>query len=194
MSREQHNEEQAFFSLRQGEEKGLSYYYRQYDTALVYFALRVTGDEAAAEDIVSEAFVKFWGTRETLSHPKAVKPYLYQVVRNAAIDFVRRRKRESLHLQQVAHLQETAEEETTSFEISAETHRLIYASIESLPPRCGTVFRMFYLERKTLPQIAAELGLSVNTVRNQKMQALTILRKAFPLVLLVLRVVSEGKL
>lgn len=193
MSREQHTEEQAFHSLLQGEDKGLSYYYRQYDTALVYFALRITGDEAAAEDIVSEAFVKLWDAREALSHPKAVKPYLYQVVRNAAIDFVRRRKRESLHLQRVAHLQETAEVETTSFEISAETHRLIYASIESLPPRCGTVFRMFYLERKTLPQIAEELGLSVNTVRNQKMQALAILRKAFPLVLLYLGVLSEGR-
>lgn len=184
MSREQHTEEQAFLSLRQGEEKGLSYYYRQYDTALVYFALRITGDEAAAEDLVSEAFVKLWQAREILAHPKAVKPYLYQVVRNASIDFVRRRKRETIHLQQAAQLQETTEEAAARFEISAETHRLIYASIESLPPRCGTVFRMFYLERKTLPEIAAVLGLSVNTVRNQKMQALAILRKAFPLVLL----------
>ena len=142
----------------------------------------MTQDTAAAEDIVSESFIKLWQKREELLHPGAVKTYLYQVVRNASIDFVRSKKREAGHLRNVIGLHPVAETDVASFEISAETHRLLYQSINTLPPRCGLVFRKFYLERKTLPQIAEELQLSVNTVRNQKAQALSILRKSFPAV------------
>lgn len=179
-------EEEAFIALQGGLEKGLKYFYAAYDTALIYFSLHVTKDEGAAEDIAAEAFIKLWEARETITHPKAVKAFLYQVVRNGSIDFVRTKKREASHLQNLVELYPANEVELNSFEVSAETHRLIYASIKNLPARCGAVFRKFYLERKTLPQIAEEMGVSVNTVRNQKVQALAILRKAFPALLLLL--------
>jgi RNA polymerase sigma-70 factor (family 1) len=172
-------EEEAFGFFRQGLEKGLNYYFATYDSALLYFSSRITQDEAAAEDIVSEAFVKLWQYRESILHSKAVKAYLYQVVRNASVDYLRCKKREQRHLQNIVHLQLVLETDLVAFEISAETHRLIHSSIENLPPRCGLVFRKYYIEQKTLPQIAAELGVSPNTVRNQKAQALAILRKSF---------------
>lgn len=181
-----HTEEQAFALLRQGSEKGLNYFYATYDTALIYFSLRITKDEGAAEDVAAEAFVKLWQARETFTHPKAIKSYLYQVVRNASIDFVRTKRKEAAHLQNLVQLHPVSDQVLNAFEISAETHRLIYSSISNLPPRCGIVFRKFYLERKTLPQIAEEMGVSVNTVRNQKVQALAILRQALPVLCLLL--------
>lgn len=186
MSQKQITEEEAYTALHQGLEKGLKYFYATHDTPLIYFSLRITKDEGAAEDIAAEAFVKLWQARETFTHPKAVKAFLYQVVRNRSIDFIRTKKREASHLQNLVQLYPASEGELNSFEVSAETHRLIYASIKNLPARCGAVFRKFYLERKTLPQIAEEMGVSVNTVRNQKVQALTILRKAFPALCLLL--------
>jgi hypothetical protein len=50
---------------------------------------------------------------------------------------------------------------------------------------------MFYFQRKSLPQIAAELQLSVNTVRNQKTQALLFLRKSIPTVMLAIFLQSD---
>ena len=75
-------------------------------------------------------------------------------------------------------MNEVSEEMVTAFEIETQTHHNLYSAVESLPPRCGQVFRMFYLQRKSLPQIARELQLSVNTVRNQKTQALLHLRRS----------------
>ena len=186
-------DKQAFSMLQRGIERGLKYYYKKYDTALIYFAQRITSSESAAEDLVSESFIKLWQNRETLLHHGAVKSYLYQIVRNGAIDFVRSKKRENIHLQNIVHLHPFSEEAVTSFEISAETHRLIYQAIENLPLRCGLVFRKFYIEGKTLPQIAAELHLSINTVRNQKAQALAILRKQFPAIIYILACMYPGR-
>lgn len=169
--------------LRAGKEEGLKYFFHQYDTALTYFAMRITGDEPAAEDMVAEAFVKLWKQATEITPSPSVKAYLYRLVRNAAIDWLRRKKRERAHQKEVVYLNEIAEDTVTAMEIAAKTHHNVYEAIEQLPPRMGQVFRMFYFQRKSLPQIAAELQLSVNTVRNQKTQALLFLRKSLTTVI-----------
>jgi RNA polymerase sigma-70 factor (ECF subfamily) len=172
--------------LRAGKEEGLKYFFSQYDTALAYFALRITGDEAAAEDIATDAFVKLWENCHKLPPASTVKAYLYRMVRNASVDWLRRRKVERSHQKELIYLNEIAEQSVYAIEIDTKTHHAVFQAIEYLPPRMGQVFRMFYFQRKSLPQIAAELKLSVNTVRNQKMQALMFLRKTVATTVLLL--------
>jgi RNA polymerase sigma-70 factor (ECF subfamily) len=172
--------------LRAGKEEGLKYFFSQYDTALTYFALRITGDEAAAEDIATDAFVKLWENCHKLPPASTVKAYLYRMVRNASVDWLRRRKVERSHQKELIYLNEIAEQSVYAIEIDTKTHHAVFQAIEYLPPRMGQVFRMFYFQRKSLPQIAAELKLSVNTVRNQKMQALMFLRKTVATTVLLL--------
>jgi RNA polymerase sigma-70 factor (family 1) len=177
LGRKIHSDIEAFELLQQGIEAGLKYYFDQLEIRLIYFCNRIINDEQASEEIVSESFVKLWNSRHIPRLPSGVKPYLYKIVSNAAIDFLRLKKKEKTMLSDLCHLVEITDEKLRSFEISAETHALIYASIQSLPSRCGLVFRKFYIEQKTLPQIANELKVSVNTVRNQKARALAILRE-----------------
>ena len=53
---------------------------------------------------------------------------------------------------------------------------MIFKSLSILPPKCRKVFTLFYLEGKTYEEIADELRVSINTVRNHKMRALSLLR------------------
>lgn len=55
-------------------------------TKLALYARRWASDHAEAEDLVQEAFVRFWQTRGEVRDPLA---YLYQCVRNVAIDISR---------------------------------------------------------------------------------------------------------
>jgi RNA polymerase sigma-70 factor (family 1) len=177
---------QATTLLRAGREEGLKHFFHQYDTALSYFALRMIEDEAAAEDIVADAFVKLWERCTQIAPHSSIKAYLYSMVRNASIDYLRRKKREKLHLKEVVYLQPISEPDLYALEIEAKIHHNLYEAIKDLPPRMGQVFRMFYFQRKPLAQIAAELQVSVNTVRNQKTQALLFLRKSVMVVAFVL--------
>jgi RNA polymerase sigma-70 factor (ECF subfamily) len=170
-------ETEATLLLRQGEEQGLRYFYQQYDTALQYFALRIIGDNGAAEDIVADCFIKLWENRATLHQPSSVNPYLYRMVRNASIDFLRRKKREAAYRKEIIYRNEVSEEALLFLEIETQTHHLMYQAIENLPNRMGLVFRMFYFQRKSLRQIADELQVSIETVSKQKSQALLRLRK-----------------
>ncbi len=61
--------------------------YSQYRQQLFTCALVITGSSTLAEDAVHEAFCKLLGRRPESLNPKA---YVFQSVRNAAIDLVRR--------------------------------------------------------------------------------------------------------
>ncbi|MEO6346460.1 MAG: RNA polymerase sigma-70 factor [Aquaticitalea sp.] len=171
------NENLLLYSFKRGEEEGFSYYFKVFYPSLCYFSNSIIRDEAAAEDIATEAFIKLWEKRDVFESVAHVKSFLYKVVRNASIDFLRKREKAANHLFEQCYLGEEKERSIQEKIIAAETFREVVASIKLLPPKCRLIFRMFYFEGKDYSQIAKELGLSVNTIRVQKARALAILRQ-----------------
>lgn len=66
--------------------------YREHARGVHRFALYLCGDEALAEDLVSEAFVRVWTARERLDLA-TVRGYLFTIVRNLFLQDVTRRRR-----------------------------------------------------------------------------------------------------
>src|SRR5262249_61870430 len=64
----------------------------QHLAALVLFARQWVPSHADAEDVVQEAFVRFWRCRQRATDPAA---YLYACVKHSALDWQRGRKRQS---------------------------------------------------------------------------------------------------
>jgi len=65
----------------------------------------------------------------------------------------------------------------------------INKAIEKLPPKCGEICRLSYIEGMSNEEIASRLLLSVNTVKNQKTKAITLLRLSLsPKSLLILSI------
>src|SRR6478735_6603376 len=60
-------------------------YNRNYDP-LVFFARKFLFDPLAAEDIVTELFLKYWQKQDQFHSPVAVKTFLYIGTRNACIN------------------------------------------------------------------------------------------------------------
>src|SRR5258708_24009185 len=63
----------------------------QHGPALVLFARQWVSSQADAEDVVQDAFVRFWRARERVAEPAG---YLYACVKHSALDRQRRRKRQ----------------------------------------------------------------------------------------------------
>lgn len=180
------NDYQMMDSFKRGEEKGFNFFFREYYASLCYFSNSIIKDEAAAEDISTESFIKLWercGEFESSNH---VRAFLYKVVRNASIDWIRKNKKVQDYTKEQSYLGEISEASIQQHLIAAETYREVLASIERLPTKCRTIFKMIYLEGKDYTQIAKELGLSINTIRVQKARALAILRREPGITLLFL--------
>lgn len=143
---------------------------------LCHFAQQFLNDDDAAKDIVQEVFVAYWNLN---NQPPAgqvpAKGFLYASVRNACLNRLRRQKLEQsfLNTQEADPTEDAiALNAIIRSEVMAELHQLI----TTLPENCQRIFRMGYLEGLKNPQIAEELGISINTVKTQKKRGLQLLK------------------
>ncbi|GAB4022823.1 RNA polymerase sigma-70 factor [Spirosoma koreense] len=155
---------------------GLDSLFKEFYDRLVYFSLQLVHDQAQAQDITQDAFIKYWQERESiLANKIAIKNYLYTTVRNASLNAIRHEKViDAYRLQQGTN----EPEEATIMDaiISSEVMAEIHSAIEALPETYRQISVMSYLEGKRNQEIADELGMSVNTVKKQKYRALELLK------------------
>jgi RNA polymerase sigma-70 factor (ECF subfamily) len=100
------------------------------------------------------------------------------MVRNAAIDFLRKEQRKKASHAEIGRLQEKESENFAFQQVAhAELLQQLSTAMDSLPSGCNKVVSMFYLEGKELQAIADEMDISVHTVKSQKARGLQLLRK-----------------
>ncbi len=134
------------------------------------YALRIVDDADDAEDLVVETFLKTWHQVEEGGEIDNFKAFLYRVVRNECISFLRRKK-ETVG---VEFIPEVDEETVDTSERDAE----IWKAIDQLPEKCREVFLLSKCDGLTNEEIAEELGISIKTVKNQMTKAFSRLREA----------------
>jgi RNA polymerase sigma-70 factor (ECF subfamily) len=59
---------------------------------IYHFIYQKVGSQGDAEDLAQEVFVKVWKNMAKFDQSKAFKPWLFQIARNASIDFLRKKK------------------------------------------------------------------------------------------------------
>ena len=165
--------------FQQGSKAAFAEVYNMYYTRLYFFVKKLLDDREEAQDITAETFVKLWNLRDKFETHQNIKAFLFITARNACLDFLRYRQRQLTNKQEFSYL--VMETEDMSFpheEVQLEVLKQIHAEIENLPTQCRRIFKMAYLERLKNAQIADLLGLTEQTVRNQKTRAIKLLRMA----------------
>ena len=144
------------------------YHYRP----LCIFALHYLKDIDVSEDVVQEAFGLLW---EKLSAGEKVvnqKGYLYSIVKNRSLDILRKGglTGEAISLDgSVDDIEEPTVED-------AEVEARLWTAIDTLPEKCREIFLMSKRDGLKQEEIAQELGISLQTVKNQVSKALKILK------------------
>ena len=72
-------------AFQNGDDRALSYFFNEFYSALCIYAAYYTHNDGAAQEIVSDAFVKTWQQRNQFSTAGSFRAYLYTVVRHDAI-------------------------------------------------------------------------------------------------------------
>ncbi|WP_447640809.1 MULTISPECIES: RNA polymerase sigma factor [Chitinophagaceae] len=160
--------------LHQGDVKALDYLIRIYLPSLQGYAVKIIVDEAEAADIVEDLFIKLWQNRYDFNSANELKGFLFTSIRNACLNKIRSRKRET-----VRHEAFEAENRIVDTDYLVEEEMLIEIrkSIDELPPKMRKIFILSVYNEMSNDEIADFLNLSSQTVRNQKSNAIAILRK-----------------
>ena len=141
---------------------------------LCLYALHYIQDVNLSEDIVQESYTALWEKLQEGTHVLNRKSYLYMMVRNRCLDHLRRKgiPTESLKPYDTYGIIDDDDAQERS-----QTEARMWTAIDSLPEKCREVFILSKRDGLKYEEIAEELGLSVNTVRNQISKALKVLKE-----------------
>jgi RNA polymerase sigma-70 factor (ECF subfamily) len=163
-------------ALRQQSHTAYDRLYANFYRPLCYFAEGLIHDATAAEDMVTESLIKLLQEVPEMNSIRQLKSYLYTITRNACYDYLRANERHRHSHEEIGYLKgfdlETAERQL----IRAEILQAIYAAIEGLPERNKNIVKLALLEGKNNEEIATQLRITDQTVRNRKSEGLAMLR------------------
>lgn len=135
----------------------------------------------AAEEIVSDVFIKLWLIRGKLPEISNLKVYLYTITRNFSYNYLTRHyKKVVLSLEEADPEILVVLEDPEALCISADMIGKIKMAIRQLPPQCRIIFQLVREEGMKYKEVAEVLHLSTLTVRNQLAIATRKIAQALP--------------
>ena len=143
-------------------------------------ALAITRDREASEDIAQDAFVRGWQQLQTLRNPSSFLPWLRQITRNLARDWLRRQRGRPLSgdaadlaIQMAADPSPDAADRLQQIEEETAAEDIISA----LPEDSREVLLLYYREGQRSQHVANLLGLSDAAVRKRLSRARGMVRE-----------------
>jgi RNA polymerase sigma-70 factor (ECF subfamily) len=138
---------------------------------LVLFARQWVRTSADAEDIVQEAFVRFWRTKRDVAN----RGLLYATVRSVALDLIRKDTRRARR--EVEASRDSPQAAEPQFEGGDDSQLQLAGAIERLPREQREVLVMKIWNELTFAEIGEGLGISQNTAASRYRYALAALKK-----------------
>jgi len=172
------NDDAVMMAFREGDKDAFREVYDRMVRPLTYFVENIIFSPIDAEDIVANAFTKLYNARSGMRSIEHIKRWLYVIVRNESIDYLRHRSRQRESHGEVAYLGAEAEEQHETERVKSAVFQGILHEIEKLPRQRRAILRMYFFEQKTTAEIAKQLGLNSQTVLNHKAKALESLRRS----------------
>ena len=143
-------------------------------------AYRMVGSRAGAEDVVQEAFISIWRSRQRYDPDRgSVRSWILGIVHNRTIDALRRNLVHDRRRGSAEGMEERFEapERTDSEVQRREEARSVREAIESLPGDQERVIELAYFGGFTHSQIAEMLGEPIGTIKGRMRLGLEKLRR-----------------
>ncbi|HJT80012.1 MAG TPA: sigma-70 family RNA polymerase sigma factor [Chthoniobacterales bacterium] len=148
--------------------------FSEFGPGLVLFARQWVQSIADAEDIVQEAFVRFWRRNHDITN----RALLYATVRSIALDRIRGDSRRARR--EAAAVSESEQAVEPEFQLENESQQALVKALDRLPNDQREVLVMKIWNELTFAEIGAALGVSQNTAASRYRYALATLRKTLP--------------
>ena len=155
-------------------------------TSKVYsLCYRIIGNSEDAKDISQLVFIKLWENLEKYDPQYAFDTWLYRMVTNVAIDFMRNKQSRENAVNSNLRLVKTSSDAEQGTIVQRKEVESVFNSVaQVLSPKQKTIFVMNQMDDLSSSEIAKVLGCRESTVRNHLFNARKLmqqqLRKRFP--------------
>ncbi|MGL5705935.1 MAG: RNA polymerase sigma-70 factor [Tannerellaceae bacterium] len=168
--------------LKKGDDRAYKFLFDHHYAVLCKYANELIQDPFIAETIVGDLIFHLWEIREKIEITTSLRTYLMRATRNRCYNYLTQKNVQhetSLSQLDIKFLDNytDSKEHPLGMLLEKELEDEIICSVNRLNPECKRVFMESRFENKKNEEIAAELGISINTVKYHIKNALASIRQ-----------------
>jgi RNA polymerase sigma-70 factor, ECF subfamily len=137
---------------------------------LYRWLLRLVGDEALAEDLLSDVFLDVWRQAAAFEARSSVSTWLLAIARYKALSARRRRTDAELDEKVASTVADTADDPEVALQKKTRAE-LLRHSVARLSPEHGEVIDLVYFHGKSIKEVAEIVGIAEATVKTRMFYA-----------------------
>jgi RNA polymerase sigma-70 factor (ECF subfamily) len=164
--------------VKRGKVEKLAVLFEKHHVSLFNFFLRLTGNRNTSEDLVQEVFMRILKYRSTYQGRSKFTLWMYQIARNAHIDFLRKKKLD-FSLDEQWNEPETTESSLAEKLETGEDILLLRQAIAKLPLKKREILILSRYQNLKYREIAELLGCRIGTVKAHVHRAIKELGKIY---------------
>jgi RNA polymerase sigma-70 factor (ECF subfamily) len=156
--------------VAQGDRQALRLLYGRHQLKIFHFAVRLTGNRATAEDVVSEVFIELWRRAASFEGRARLSTWLLAIARNKAVSILRGRTEEPLDDAMAAAIPDgtgSAEEILDAGKRSAVLQRCL----AQLSGAHREIIDLAYYHGRSVEEVATIVGIPAATVKTRMFYA-----------------------
>ena len=178
MNQDSKDIENIIEDLLQGSAQAMKRVFDLFYKPLCSYAVRYVSSMPVAEEIASDVMCKIWQNRNQGYRAETFREYIFAATRNTALNYLKQQQnRKKLSDSWADQLRDELIEETPlDSMITEETLSKIDNLLNSLPEQCRKAFLMSRIDDMSYEEIAAQMDVSINTVKYHIKTALQKLR------------------
>ncbi len=165
--------------IQHGDVHAFTAFVAQYVESVTRFAFYMLGSHDTADDIAQHVFISIWDQRHLLDPARPIRPYLFRIARNRALNeqkAIAVRERYASECQHDAGVGVESASVPNS-EDSVLTSATVQAALARLPERRRLVLRLRLEDEMTHAEIGEALGMTPEAAQRLVSRALADLRK-----------------
>lgn len=172
----EYSEEELVSLLKQKDHSAFTEIYNRYSPKILAQTNRMLRDSDAAKDLVQELFLTIWRRLDHIRLDAKIGGYLYVAAQNLILKYIQRNKFQNDYLASLARFSTELENSTSESLDEKELRTLLNGYIGQLPEKTRIIFELSRQANLSYREIAVQLGIAEQTVKNQVSIALKILR------------------
>jgi RNA polymerase sigma-70 factor (ECF subfamily) len=170
VSSRQRLDETLLESIAAGDRLAMQVLFQRHNVRVYRFVLRLSGNAAAAEEIVSEVFLEVWRHAATFQAKCRATTWLLTIARHKAISALRRRGAAPLDDDMAATIADPCEDAEAALD-RKDRSKMIRACLARLSPSHREIIDLVYYHEKSVDEVAGIVGAPKSTDKTRMFYA-----------------------
>lgn len=174
LSSETNTDKEWLLLIADGDEQAFRLLFEKYTSLLFSYVVNFVKSQAIAEELIQNIFIRIWMNRDKLPAIENPKAWIFKIATNECYTFLRNKEIEKKSYK-------VLEQRSATEQIVSTGYRELEAAIEEaiglLPQKRRQIYQLSRTEGLKPSEIAAQLNLSVSTVKNTLVTAVEFIRQ-----------------